>query len=175
LKDENDLLEAKRRLKANYKWVLGNFKLVQATSSAYPECDFESTWEFFKHIQVDAGKFGGHPPNQPDSDFEDEEEAPKEVKKSSKEAASKENTEDSQQEEDEGEDLGAAQFETAFIRAKRFDKQRGLRGSLNRSEFLDLMIRIVYARYWDDGMVTSEFKVAPHIDTFMATYFAHSY
>lgn len=37
------------------------------------------------------------------------------------------------------------------------------------------MIRIVYTRYWDDSMSTSEFRVSPHIDHFMSTYLTHTY
>ena len=39
------------------------------------------------------------------------------------------------------------QFELTFIRSKRFDKEKGIKGSLCRAEFLDLIVRMIHVRY----------------------------
>ena len=132
-------------------------------------------------IQRDAKKQGGFPPQQSDSDFSDEEEIPsKPVKSTIKPAESptKECEEEHSENDEhyhEGNEIEEAQFTSAFIRAKRFDKQRGLGGALNRAEFMDLVVRIIYSRYWEDTMTTSEFRVAPYIDDFMQRYFLQTY
>lgn len=40
---------------------------------------------------------------------------------------------------------------------------------------MDLVVRMIYSRYWEDTMLTSEFRVAPFVDPFMQSYFLQTY
>jgi hypothetical protein len=60
-------------------------------------------------------------------------------------------------------------FELVFIRSKRFDKERGTKGALCRSEFLDLLVRMIHSRYPRPSTIAS------NIPDFISDYFIGSY
>jgi hypothetical protein len=96
----------------------------------YPELDFDVCWDYFSKIQSDI-QFSHN--DMEDSDFDQQE---PEVDDDDSDGDAK---------------LNRAQFEIAFIRAKRYDKERGIKGALCRSEFLDLLVRMLSARYPKDS------------------------
>ena len=144
--------ETVENLHKHYNVILTIFRELQAESEKYPEVDFETAWKFFRDIQKDV-MFTHYEPE--DSHQEDEQTI----------QAEGDEEPDPQQEEL----VSKGKFEIAYIKAKRYDKERSLKGSLCRGEFLDLIVRMLYARY------PRNTKYSTDVQPFIRDYFQQTY
>lgn len=145
--DKLEIINLHKQFEKHYKIFLTIYKIIHFGSTSYPEINFKDILEFFQQIQ--SNKFF----SLNDNEIKDEKAdkiMDEELKFDKDGEIIDEGADDT--DSDGNKSIGDARittrsFENAFICANRLSNDRSLRGTLNRSEWLNFILRLIQYRY----------------------------